>query len=335
MMNTLLLLSMALLQGPGVSVEGQGRRVGGEYELSIMGKGRRLPDDARVGLRFRRIVNRVDWASGAIETRAMDHVWGRCASVERGTFQHREVLPSPGAVEVEFSFLEGGDAPPEPFTKVFRAAAVPEVLGALRGDVKRMDRALAEARGLLEDLACGKGRAVRKRLEKARLAAQEDAVSSVLSATGEKLDLFLADLEGSLEIVRADLQSAVTGERFSFESARAALAGIEAIAGREKRLIQVREARWLAHEIARLAESGDARRLWARAEPSIGRSLKALEESSREGRGVELAAFLADLELSFLWAQDTLSSTGSSWEGLQHRLIQEGATLEESLRRGE
>lgn len=334
MMNVLL-LSMALVQGPDVSVQGQGRRVGGEYELSITGKGRRLPDDALVSLRFRRIVNRVDWASGAIETRPMDHVWGRCASIERGSFQHRELLPSPGAVEVEFSIRGEGDVPPVSFTKVFRAAAVPEVLAALRGDAKRMDRALAEGRGLLEDLACGKGRAARKHLEKARLAAQEDAASSVLSATGEKLDQFLADLEGALEIARADLQSAVTGDRFSFEAARAALAGIEAIAVREKRLIQVREARWLAHEIARLAESGDARRLWARAEPSIGRSLKALEESSREGRSVDLAAFLADLELSFLWAQDTSSLAGTSWEGLQRRLIQEGATLEESLRRGD
>ncbi len=330
MMN-LMLLSTALAQLSDVSGQAQGRRAGGEYELAITGKGRSLPDESVVGLRFRRIVNRAEWPGRDIETRALDRAWGRSASVDRGSFQHRELLAAPGPLELQFTLHRKEEAPPETLTKILRVASVPDLLAALKADVKGMDRALEEARTLLDEVAGGKGRAVRNRLDRARAAAQEEASSNLLSATADLLDRFLADLDGA----SAERISAVTGERFTCDAARAALGGIREIAARERQLVLVREAAWVAHEIARLAESGDARK-WARAELALGKGLKALEETSRAGRSDEMALLLANLEMSYSLASTRLGCTPFSpeWEKLQHQLIRGATLLEESIRDG-
>ena len=331
MMNVMLLTAV-LAQLSDVSVQAQGRRAGGEWELAITGKGRSLPDESVVGLRFRRIVNRAEWPGREIETRALDRAWGRSASVDRGSFHHRERLAAPGPVEVQLSLHRNEEAPPETLTKILRVASVPDLLAALRADAKRMGRALEEARALLDEVAAGKGRAVRDRLDRARAAAQEEASSSLFSATADLLDRFLADLDGA----SAERVSAVTGERFGFDAARASLEGIGEIAARERQLALVGEAAWVAHEIARLAESGDARK-WARAEPALGKGLKALEETSRAGRSDEMALLLANLEMSYSLASSRLGCTPSDspeWEKLQHELIRGAALLEESIRDG-
>src|SRR5437773_12566952 len=115
---------MAASQGD-VAVDAQPRRVAGGYELAISGKGRALPDGAVVSLRFRKIVNRADWSTRAIETRPLERAWGRCAWVERGAFQHRELLTVAGDVEVEFSIRptsgeEGSETPLRAWAKIFR-----------------------------------------------------------------------------------------------------------------------------------------------------------------------------------------------------------------------
>lgn len=336
MMNALV-LCMALAPQSEITVQAHGRRAGEAYELAISGKGRSLPDETIVGVRFRRIANRVEWAGRAIETQPLDRAWGRCVALERGAFHLREPLAGPGEVEITLVFVKPDEtASPEAVSGVFRSASVPEVLGALKADAKRMDRALAGARALLDEAASGKGRALRARLDRARAAAQEETLSSLLSATAVLADLFLADLDGAVETAGADALSSISGEPYSFEAARATLEEIAEIFRREKQLVLVRETRWLAREIASRAEAGDGRG-WARAQTSLDRALRALHEPVREARSDALKLHLANLEMSFSLAPGMVEcppSVEPEWERLKAELVRDGALLEESLRRG-
>src|SRR5438128_11974323 len=129
MMNALILIA-ALAAQPEVALEAHARRMGAEYELSISGKSRGIPDGSIASLRFRRMANRVDWAARSIVTQPLDRAWGRFASVERGAFRHRELLDGPGEVEVDVSLQQEGSAEAPPcLTRTVRVGSVPEVLG--------------------------------------------------------------------------------------------------------------------------------------------------------------------------------------------------------------
>ena len=65
MINALLVL--ALVAQDDVAVTGKGRREGGEYELTVSGKGKGLQGQQSVTLKFRRLANRVNWEDGAIK----------------------------------------------------------------------------------------------------------------------------------------------------------------------------------------------------------------------------------------------------------------------------
>src|SRR6185295_387510 len=71
MINALLLLWVAG-QDADVALTGSGRRTGGEYELKVAGTGKALKEGESVSLRFRRIANRVEWATGSLRTIPVD-----------------------------------------------------------------------------------------------------------------------------------------------------------------------------------------------------------------------------------------------------------------------
>src|SRR5438034_8666136 len=126
MMNAMILLA-ALAAQSDVALEAHVRRLGAEYELSITGKSRSLPDGSIASLRFLRMANRIDWAARSIVTQPLDRAWGRFASVERGAFHHRELLAGPGEVEVDVSFQQEGSAEAPPcLTRTIRVGSVPE-----------------------------------------------------------------------------------------------------------------------------------------------------------------------------------------------------------------
>ena len=65
MMQALLVLAL-MGQDVDVAVTGHGRRHGGEYELTVAGKGKGLRDQEIVSLKFRRLANRMNWEEGIL-----------------------------------------------------------------------------------------------------------------------------------------------------------------------------------------------------------------------------------------------------------------------------
>lgn len=332
-------LVVLLMSQSDLSIEVHSRRAAGAYELTIAGTCRSVPEGAVADLRFRRLVRRVDWDTQRLLTQPDEKAWGRKASLDRGSFRHRELFPSPRDVEVDLFLLPPGDerALPDPGarrTSILRLGTVPETIGALRTDVVRMDRAFAEARTILDGLRSGKKRALLERAERARAAARSDEESTQLPATADLLERFLADLSGAAGS-EARLVSAVTGAAFTLDSAPSVLEKIEAVGRRERRLILVNEAGRIFREITRLAESGDAR-AWSRAEPSLEKALQSVE-SIRERTWEGLTEVLADLERLFSLAPQRVqcpASVGAEWEKIQTDLSRLVATLEQALREG-
>jgi hypothetical protein len=298
MMNALLVL-VVLCQDAEVSVTGHGRRHEGEYELTVAGKGKGLKDQEAVGLRFRRLANRVNWEDGSIATVPLDDEAGRMAYVEKNQFVHRERFKVPGEVEVRIGLPHPQDAPAEDrqIRRNFRVASPAEEASAIGSAAKRFDVALRGARLMLEDIeslkcdvcpAARKQGRLQKRIEWRLGAVRQEIADNFLTASSQAMALLMSDVENALDLERAGkeltgMMSALTGQPFSWEETRERLARIEEISLRERALLTVRSIDALANQIAAFVHTGEAN-AWARAEKEFARTIETLRDGDRETR---------------------------------------------------
>ena len=334
MINALLLL--LVVQESDVAVAGSGRRTAGEYELRISGSGKGLLEKESVSLRFRRLANRIDWASGALRTGPVDDELARTAAVERNAFVHHERFAVPGEVEV----VIGED---RPIRRTFRVSTLPEEANAIAAASKRFDSALRGLRLMVDDVdatkdeMCPVGRKqaqLQKRIDWRKKAYREEIADSFLTASADALGRLMADIESALELERAgkdatSLMFSLTAESFCWDEARALIGGIEAVSLRERALLTVRTLGSLALEIA--AKSGNASG-WARAIET----LVEVDQAARTGPvGATYASLVDDsgatLEALLGQARDFLKAAAPADLG---RSLQDQVTAFERRLRG-
>jgi hypothetical protein len=318
MINALLLL-LAAGQDADVVVTGSGRRTGGEYELKVAGSGKSLKDGESVGLRFRRLANRVDWTTGDLRTVAVDDELARSATVERNNFVHHERFGVAGEVEVAIG------AEDRPIRRVFRVSTLPEEASAIAGAARRFDSALRGLRLMIDDVLatkdemCPMGKKpsqLQKRIDWRRKAYREEIADSCLTASAEALGRLMTDIETAIELERAgkDLTSlmfSLTGESFCWDEARTLVGEIEALSLRERALLAVRSLGAVAKEIAEKVRSGNTSG-WIRAEKDFSRTMDTLVEADQAARTGPLGAAYAKvadgLESLISQARDFLKS---------------------------
>jgi len=304
MMNALLVLSL-LCQGE-VGITGQGRHHGGDYELTVIGKGKNLQEQAAVSLRFRRLVNRLNWEDGSIGTRTLEDEAARVAAVEKNQFVHREVFKAPGEVEVRIGLPHAEEA--APLTRLFRTSSLPEEAFALGSAAKRFEIALRGARTILQDVEAMKcdpclpgkkmGR-LQKRIEWHLAAARQEIADNFLTASSHALGLLLSDFESGYELERmgkgtAEMRSALTGMPFSWEEAQEQIAEIEAVSLRERSLLALKTMSALANQAAAWVHTG-ASGGWSRVEKEFLRTIETIQEGDHELRTGPMAGRYAAL----------------------------------------
>jgi hypothetical protein len=279
MMETLVALAF-VMQDPDLVVQGRVRKRGGEYELTLIGRGASLPEGATVGLRFHPVERRLAWGDRSIETRVPDEAAaGRSLEIRKGGFTHVERFAAPGEVEVRILLRE--DA--APVVRKFRLASSPETAGAIERDLAEIERAgegllalLEEGEGIL-DAPCGagrRGREYRAKVER-RAAAWREAMSrSSLSASAEAFSRLVGDVEVAAHAPCSRPLSALSGEPFDLEETSAYLEGIREAMAREARLVIAGEFEAIRAEAGTLARLGDAGR-WDRAAAEFRRGLEA------------------------------------------------------------
>lgn len=286
------LLVMALCQDADVVVTAHGRRSGGEYELTVTGKGKGLQET--VGLRFRRVANRLTWEDGVLVTAPTGEETAVQAMVENNGFVHRERFAVPGEVEVRI----GESSEP----RVFRASTWTEEAFAIESAARRFDSALRGVRLMVGDLDAARGERcpatrrqlqVQKRIEWRRNAYRQEIEDSFLTASAHALTLLMADVESAQEMDRAGkdgstMLSMLTGKPFSWDEVRGQIDAIEAVSLRERVLLVVRALGAMGREIAAVVRSGEARR-WSRMEKELTRAVDALEDGDQAARTGPLA----------------------------------------------
>ncbi len=285
-MTTILALVL-VCQDPGAAVQGRVRKGDGEHELAIRGRSAELEEGSEVRLRFRRIVNRVDWERGRIETGPAEASWDRSAPVESGMFFHRETIAVPGEIQVEIRAGESG-----PITRVFRVGQGSDLAVAVRRGAQRIEASLGAARDLLEELeavleppgmAARRAKDLRRRAQRRIAAWREEAGGSALSASAGLLSGVISDLEAAIDCAAGGrpcegVVSSVSGMPFSTAQARGHLDQVEAVLLRERALFVVRGAAVLREEIVRAAASG-CPFAWSRVESQAGTSLAAFRQA--------------------------------------------------------
>jgi hypothetical protein len=288
-MTTILALVLAC-QDSETAVQARVRKGAEGYEVTIRGRGGALEEGAVVRLRFRRIVHRVDWEHGRIETGPDEHGWDRSAPVESGAFAHRESIAVPGEFEVEVR--AGG---PGPVTRLFRLGQGADLVAAVRSAEQRIEAAVGTARELLEELesaleapagAARKAKDLRRRATRRIAAWREVAEGAVLSASAGLLSAVLTDLEAAIDCAAGGkpcegVVSSVTGLPFTTSQARAHLDRIAEVSVRERALVVVRGAAGLREEIGRAAESG-CPYAWSRVESHAERALAEFRQALEE-----------------------------------------------------
>jgi hypothetical protein len=286
MINALLVLAV-VCQDADVAVTGQGRRTGGEYELTVTGKGKALKDQETVSLRFRRVANRLNWEDGAIVTSPVGDESSCLATVEKNAFVHRERFPVAGDAEVHVGAAR----------HVFRVSTGVEEAFAIGSGARRVDAALRGVRLMVGDLetmreemcpALRKQSQVQKRIEWRRNAYRQEIADSFLTASAHALTLLMADLDAAQEMERSGkdattLVSTLTGSPFSWDEVRSQIEAIEAASLRERALLIVRAAGATAREIA-LAVRANQAAAWTRHEREFTRTLEALKDIDQATR---------------------------------------------------
>ena len=311
MINALLALALVSQDGD-VAVTGQGRRHGGEYELTVSGKGKALRDQELVTLKFRRLANRVTWADGALTTAPTDEEIGRAATVERNAFVHHEAFATPGEVEVQVSRSHPDGAPTggDPIRRVFRVSSLSEEANAIANAAKKFDGAVRGLRQMLDDVdairseSCPPARKqaqLQKRVDWRKTAYRQEIADSFLDASAHALEQLLNDVEAALDLERhgketGAMVSSLSGKAFTWAEVRSQLSEIESVSLRERGLLAVRTIDGAAQEIAAAVRTKEPA-TWARIEKELIRTLDALHESDqawRTGPSGERYATLTD-----------------------------------------
>jgi len=310
MINALLVLAL-VGQDADITVTGHGRRIGGEYELTVAGKGKGLPDQEIVSLKFRRLANRIRWEDGLLVTAPVEEEICRAATAADHAFVHRERFAVPDDVEVRIarSHPDGAPAGSGEVRRVFRTASLPEQAHALGSAAKRFDGALRGVKMILDDLdairddMCPHARKqahLQKRIDWRKNAYRQEIADSFLGASARALTQVMSDIDVALDLERngketTSMVSSLTGKPFSWEETRELLAAIEAVSLRERALRIVKAAEAIAQETAAV-RSGDAG-AWARAEKEFTRALDALEDQDQAWRtGPSAEAYLAAVD---------------------------------------
>jgi hypothetical protein len=289
MMSTLMALAV-VLQDPELAVQGRVRRRGGEYELTLAGRGKALEDGATVGIRFHPVSRRLDWEERRIETYTAEEAGaGRSVAVKKGGFAHVERFAAPGAVEVRI-LLE--KSPATPVVRTFRLAAGHEAAETLERDLREIERAGEGLLTLIEegedilDAPCGagkRGREYRAKVERRVAGWREAMARSGLPAAAGAFERLAGDIEGSAHARCVRPLSSLSGRPFHLEQVPEYLEGIREAMEREAAIAAAGELEAVRAEAGAVARSGDAA-AWARAEPGFRKSLDALRRFS-ETRG--------------------------------------------------
>lgn len=341
------LLAALLCQDADVAVTGHGRRSGGEFELTVSGKGKGLQDQETVSLKFRRLANRLTWEDGALVTAPVGDESACLATVEKNAFVHRERFAVPGEVEVRV-----GTAEPV----VFRVSTWTEEAYAIGSAAKRFDSAVKGVRLMVGDLetvreemcpALRKQSQLHKRIEWRRNAYREEIENSFLTASAHALGLMMADLESAQELKDAStLVSSLTGKPFSWDEVRGQIEAIEAASLRERALLVVRMAGAMAREIGAVVRSGESGR-WSRTERELLRTIDVLRDGDQAARTGPLAdryAALVESSLESLLTQvreylqsgesciRCVTSADGEFAGLGQSLLDRVAAMEAKLR---
>lgn len=291
MINALLVLAV-VCQDADVAVTGHGRRTGGEYELTVTGKGKGLKDQETVSLRIRRVANRLTWEDGSLVTAPVGDESACLATVEKNAFVHRERFPVAGEVEVQIG----------EHRRVFRVSTGVEEAFAIGSGARRFDSALRGARLMVGDLeamreemcpALRKQSQVQKRIEWRKNAYRQEIADAFLTASAHALTLLMADLEAAQELERTgknatSLVSTLTGDPFSWDEVRSQIDAIEAVSLRERALLIVRSAGAMAREIAAGVRAGQAGP-WGRSEKEFTRTIETLRDVDQATRTGPLA----------------------------------------------
>ena len=346
------LVVMALVgQDADVVVTGHGRRSGAEYELTVTGKGMGLKEQETVGLKFRRVANRLQWDDGAIVTAPAGEESSCLATVEKNVFVHRERFAVPGEVEVRIG-------PAEPVT--FRVSTWTEEAHAIASAAKRFDSAVRGVRLMVGDIetvreemcpALRKQSQVQKRIEWRKNAYRQEIEDSFLTASADALAKLMADLESAQELERnakdaSTMISTLTGKPFSWDEVRGQIDEIESASLRERALLVVRLAGAMAREIGAVVRSGEAER-WSRVEKELIRTIDVLREGDQAARLGPLAdrygalvessidSLLAQLREYLQSGEDCIrcvSSPDGEFAGLGRSLADRVSALEAKLR---
>lgn len=306
MMETLLALAVAM-QDPDLAVQGRVRRRGGEYELTLAGRGKSLEEDMTVGLRFHPVTRRLSWEDRRIETFTPEEAAaGRSVAVKKGGFAHVERFAAPGEVEVRILLEKEGREPAAPIVRTFRLAPGHDVVEAVERDLREIGRAgegllalLEEGEGIL-DAPCGAGRRGREYRAKLarRIAGWRETLSrNALAASAAAFVRLVDDVEGTAHSPCVRPLSSLSGRPFHLEETAAYLEGIREAMEREAAIAVAGEIEAVRAEAVAVARAGDAR-AWDRAEASFRKTIDALRAflAPREGaKGESLLSRTEDL----------------------------------------
>ena len=329
MMETLLVLAVAL-QDPDLAVQGRVRRRGGEYELTLAGRGKSLEEGATVGLRFHPVSRRLAWDDRSIGVfTPVEAAAGRVAEAKKGAFTHVERFAAPGSVEVRILIEREGKPALEPIARTFRLAPGSEVAEAVDAGLAELERAgdgllalLEEGEGIL-DAPCGagrRGRDYRARVERRVAGWRESMSKSALPAAAEAFTRLIGDVETSVHSPCVRPLSSLSGRPFHLEETSAYLEGIREAMEREAKLVVAGELESIRAEAVGLARAGDGR-AWDRAEGSIRKSLDALRSflGKREWASGRFAELLDQTVDVVQMAASAVGCPGSSGLELEER----------------
>jgi hypothetical protein len=318
------------LQDPDLAVQGRVRKRGGEYELTLVGRGKSLEDGATVGLRFHPVARRLSWEDRSIEVfTPSEAAAGRAVEVKKGAFAHVERFAAPGTVEVRILIERDGKPALDPIVRTFRLAPAAEVAEAIESDLAALDRAgeallvlLEEGEGIL-DAPCGagrRGREYRAKVER-RVAGWREAMSkSALPAAAEAFTRLIGDVETSVHSPCVRPLSSLSGRPFHLEEVSSYLEGIREAMGREARVAVAGEIEAIRAEVVGLARAGDSR-AWDRAEGGIRKSLEALRGflAGREWASEKFVELLDQTSELVQMAASAVSCPGSVGLELEER----------------
>lgn len=336
-----MLAAWVSVQEPGVVMEARTRRSGTEHELVVTGAG--VEDGAEVVLAFHRLVRRFDWDLGRLGLAAAEDAPVRTLRADGGRFEHVERFRTPGLVEVRARIGSDGS---RSIRKVWSVGGPVEAAASARSASRKLEAGLRMLRSALEDadvlggpaeLSPKRARDLKRRLDWRFRSLREDLDGSPFSASAEAAIGLAQDLEVALELIGSGqplegLVSNQGGLPFTWAGARAQVARIGTIAGRERLLLALD-----AGDALRLATEAQARAgdeaAWGRHEKSARRALEELDALLHETTSAseDEAVKAAGVEPHFGGLKD-LVDRGRAVATCAGASLEDFETLSESLR---